>query len=119
MLTYDNKIQFLGTRWDRRCHDAQDLSTIEYSSERLSELSKVGTTVDTSTICELTCFSEPAASAELLFAFSDLAGRHLEPVFIEYIDSSSNYQVYRPKLHKAPSLAFLYPFVVDLKWGNR
>ena len=71
VLTYDNKLQSLGARWDRLCHDAQDLATVECFTEKLSELSNVSTTVDTGSICELTCFSEPAGQAELLFAFSD------------------------------------------------
>ena len=47
-----------------------------------------------------------------------LAGFQPQGTLAEFIDPRGNHRRYRLKLHVAPSLPFLYLFIIDLKRGN-
>lgn len=43
----------------------------------------------------------------------------IESTLTGFVDTRQNYRQYRLQLHIEPSLPFLYPFIVELRRGNR
>ncbi|KAJ5642667.1 hypothetical protein N7490_006667 [Penicillium lividum] len=104
--THDQHLQLLGTEWNELCHDAEEVAAVGDLGRKLEEVAKeLFHLRNFYSLCAiLSGISSTSAQAPLVFA--------------GFVDSNTNYQLYRTKLHVEPSLPFLYPLIIDLRRGN-
>ncbi|CAG8315061.1 unnamed protein product [Penicillium salamii] len=103
----DCHLKAIGSRWSCLCHEAEEIAASGRLNTKLLGLAQ-----------ELYHHRDFFSLTAILRGLSN-GGIGLEPVLSVFLDESRNYRQYRLKLHKEPCLPFMYPFIKELKRGNR
>jgi hypothetical protein len=120
----DCHLKAIARRWSGLCHGAEEIAASGRLNTKLLRLAQVGFIIIpnkpavTHTVQELYHLRDFFSLTAILHGLSN-GGIGLEPELSVFLDESRNYRQYRLKLHKEPCLPFTYPFIKDLKRGNR